>query len=254
MRFGKIGCAPMMKKWTARDYVQYGLVAMWDGIENAGWGVHDANATVWKNLVGHDYDLYLNTNRSSFENDALVAVPYPENASSKSQWGAASYTSPINFGARFSGYEIVFSVDKSTPFDIMSPGGTGEKVTDWGYKRFLCNGQRIQTVTTTSAESPEGWCFDIPVEYQFKKFSFSWGFLGRNSYRNAFNGQIVDKTSSIKTSGYYESQYISLFGRYPVTDYGGHGKIYCLRFYSRALTADEIAANYAVDKKRFNLP
>ena len=37
---------------TARDYVQTGLVAMWDGIENAGWGAHDPNATTWKDLVG----------------------------------------------------------------------------------------------------------------------------------------------------------------------------------------------------------
>ena len=38
---------------TARDYVQDGLVAMWDGIENAGWGEHDATATTWKDLVGN---------------------------------------------------------------------------------------------------------------------------------------------------------------------------------------------------------
>ena len=29
---------------------------------------------------------------------------------------------------------------------------------------------------------------------------------------------------------------------------------YSLRVYSRALTADEIAHNYAIDKERFNLP
>jgi hypothetical protein len=28
----------------------------------------------------------------------------------------------------------------------------------------------------------------------------------------------------------------------------------CIRIYSRALTAAEIAANYAIDKARFNLP
>ena len=27
--------------YTAKDYAQNGLLAMWDGIENAGWGVHD---------------------------------------------------------------------------------------------------------------------------------------------------------------------------------------------------------------------
>lgn len=31
-------------------------------------------------------------------------------------------------------------------------------------------------------------------------------------------------------------------------------EIYHIRAYSRALTADEIAHNYAVDKARFNLP
>ena len=32
------------------------------------------------------------------------------------------------------------------------------------------------------------------------------------------------------------------------------GEIFNIRIYSRVLTADEIAANYAIDKARFNLP
>ena len=39
-------------KLSAKSYVQDGLVAMWDGIENAGWGVHDASATTWTDLIG----------------------------------------------------------------------------------------------------------------------------------------------------------------------------------------------------------
>ena len=52
--FGKIGVGATLLKQgkTARDYVQNGLVAMWDGIENAGAGTHDAGATVWKDIVG----------------------------------------------------------------------------------------------------------------------------------------------------------------------------------------------------------
>ena len=44
---------------TVKDYVQDGLVAMWDGIENAGLGVHDPNATTWKDLSGNGHDLLL---------------------------------------------------------------------------------------------------------------------------------------------------------------------------------------------------
>ena len=46
---------------TAKSYVQDGLIAMWDGIENAGWGVHDMNATMWKDLTGNGRDLPLST-------------------------------------------------------------------------------------------------------------------------------------------------------------------------------------------------
>ena len=40
--------------WAAGTsaYVQDGLIACWDGIENAGVGVHNPSATVWKDLVG----------------------------------------------------------------------------------------------------------------------------------------------------------------------------------------------------------
>jgi len=36
----------------ASTYVQDGLIAMWDAIENVGWGMHDSNATIWKDLIG----------------------------------------------------------------------------------------------------------------------------------------------------------------------------------------------------------
>ena len=38
---------------TSASYVQRGLIAQWDGIDNVGTGVHDPNATVWKDLKGN---------------------------------------------------------------------------------------------------------------------------------------------------------------------------------------------------------
>ena len=37
---------------STSSYVQDGLIACWDGIENAGAGVHDGGATVWKDVKG----------------------------------------------------------------------------------------------------------------------------------------------------------------------------------------------------------
>lgn len=37
---------------SAKDYVQDGLIAMYDGIENIRYGQHSDSATIWVNLAG----------------------------------------------------------------------------------------------------------------------------------------------------------------------------------------------------------
>ena len=37
---------------SAKDYITDGLIAMWDGIENIGYGKHSYDASVWYDLVG----------------------------------------------------------------------------------------------------------------------------------------------------------------------------------------------------------
>ena len=59
---------------AASLYVQSGLVACWDGIENAGAGVHNPAATVWKDIVG-GYEFALtgvtvDADRMTFAGDA----------------------------------------------------------------------------------------------------------------------------------------------------------------------------------------
>ncbi len=45
---------------SAKSYVQNGLDAMWDGIENVGWSMHDENSQEWVDLVGGSPSLILN--------------------------------------------------------------------------------------------------------------------------------------------------------------------------------------------------
>ena len=51
MTFGKLGLNKLLSI-SAKDYVKDNLVAMWDGIENIGWGQHDNNTSIWKDLIG----------------------------------------------------------------------------------------------------------------------------------------------------------------------------------------------------------
>ena len=41
---------------TAYSYVQKGLKASYDGIDNAGTGTHDATVRTWKDLTGNEND------------------------------------------------------------------------------------------------------------------------------------------------------------------------------------------------------
>ena len=41
---------------TACSYVQKGLKASYDGIDNAGTGTHDPAVRTWKDLTGNGYD------------------------------------------------------------------------------------------------------------------------------------------------------------------------------------------------------
>ena len=45
----------------ASAYVQRGLIAQWDGIDNAGTGTHDANAETWVDRIGRRSPTKVNT-------------------------------------------------------------------------------------------------------------------------------------------------------------------------------------------------
>ena len=86
---------------AASSYVQGGLVACWDGIENAGAGTHDAGATVWKDIVG-GYEFALTG--VTVDADRMT---FAGNATSYGTLDAAGTTA--TFGAAMNGtLEIVY--------------------------------------------------------------------------------------------------------------------------------------------------
>ena len=59
-----LGMAAPAATYTSASYVQDGLIAQWDAIDNAGTGVHDPTTNVWKDLKGHN-DLTIVAGRGS---------------------------------------------------------------------------------------------------------------------------------------------------------------------------------------------
>ena len=239
MRLGKIGCAPMMKKWTARDYVQDGLVAMWDGIENAGWGVHDPNAVGWKDLSPNGYSL-------EQIGSPIISIGsgwYDLNCYSSSFLRRMGTTIPAITA------ECVFSVASKQYTVLTCPRG--------GYQSpfivfSICDWNMLIPLAY-SGKSIKG----IPISVGIPNATTVIHGGDRNS-TGFLNG--VSSNESFTSSSDLGWQYN--YTSYPTVGYassmGGRtgfiGRVFAIRYYSRNLTEAEIAANYKIDKIRFNLP
>ena len=209
---------------TARDYVQDGLIAMWDGIENAGWGVHDPNATVWKDLIGG-------------ETVSSPSVIFTDNSLSLD--GSYYMVGSKNYYAN-NGYsiELVFSAHTSPP-------SNSAVVVFGSYSGGGINWQNYWQTNIGGAWHSSNWPEKInQVSMTLDK-----------------NGRVV---YCHENQGYYEMSLSPFSYPYKVGSVGigkgwnqsktFDGEINCIRFYDRGLAQDEISANYAIDKARFNLP
>lgn len=233
------------KAYTAKDYVQDGLVAMWDGIENAGWGVHDDTATVWKDLVG-EYDLSLGL-AAMFEHNAIYA----------------------NRGIAGDGYMAIS--DMRLPLAM-------SKTLEASFRADKVSDSADSLVVKVGVSD-----YDNNYQYFTRLISVGWGgkidFSG--GFKNVFGdgGITADEVNSgdvTTATGIYDgaltvSAYCNGTARdrtYIDTGIAGvgtriggqdrtsrlfNGRIHNIRIYSRALTADEIAHNYEIDKARFGL-
>lgn len=211
---------------TAKDYVQDGLIAMWDGIENAGWGTHDVSANTWKDLAGGVGDLAVNNgtfneNRYVWQNskyDAIGSVSQATIDGVITLEVVANAPAPAGTGVSF----------------VTMRGGTGRRK----LMAYIVN--RRQTETWGSRY---GFSFvpTVNVVYTYCGIFIDPARLFVDA---------AERASTTTNAGWgHDTNNDICFGGY----YSGCS-IYAVRMYSRALTADEIAANYAIDQERFNLP
>ena len=220
---------------TARDYVQDGLIAMWDGIENAGWGVNDPSATVWKDLSGNgNYLTQTGTVNTTWENDACVfdknrgmgmtSFPAAKDAVLSKNWTL----------------EVVFS--------ITSTNNTNGSLFGLGSSRH----RTLFVYVNAGVEIPSALFKNTQVMP-----------IGENSL-NQVNHLAITGDGRVYVNGEFYTQRISSTNEPRDTSFNiGYlpqfrdymiGKINAIRFGGENLTAEKIAANYAIDKARFNLP
>lgn len=198
----------------ASDYVQSGLILLLDGIENSDWGVHDSAATEWNDLMG--------SGAWSIDGNAY----WTGLSLRRSVWGSDAITQKTGRWAGYPNFEIVFSID------ILWTGNNYIKLGRSG-TLFL---DRVRYLNYS--HTPNKLDATVPL-YQPMSISV----MGTTIY---VNGQKVEQLSEPTSSYSGENDTQRFLPWVP-------GEIYCIRRYSRVLTADEVEYNYELDKARFGL-
>ena len=217
-------------------YVTDGLVAMWDGEWNAGGGVHDAAAPVWKDLIGN--------------RDATLAgdISWGANYVHRGATSATTITLPdieIKPGFAIDYCMALINNGDGNFRDFATTSGLRMEIvrmTNGSLQRYYRNSK--DGYVSRSGPTPFGLSTDAQ--------RILIGFDSDGGY-GAYNGGSVsyDQTENtiLKDYGTIQSLAVGKYG----TLYE-NAKYHRICIYNRALTAAEIAHNYAIDKERFNLP
>lgn len=235
----------------AKDYyVQDGLLALWDGEDNQGTGAHVAGATTWKDLTGNHADM-------SFTTTPTLGANYIDVSAGGGGVSAPDIGAALNAGAAT--IEIVCDprelVNDATVFACVdgTGSGAGNRLT-WvrsGLPDYAAPGVVGAVEYQATGSYTPYPCFDLTTN-SVRSYTFTYG----TDCKIRKNGSsTVSKTVASKgvkgtaaNAWFSVGQRVSMAGQStPVLKM----RVYCVRVYNRELTAAEIAANHAADKKRF---
>ena len=230
---------------TAADYIQDGLVALWDGIENVGYGQHSDTLSSWVDLTGNGNNMPVGN--STILEDAVVF----DNGRYNAFFGTRAITPQI---------EVVLVPNLTANYNqnVISPYGCGP------YARFIIIKRSNRLLIPLAYSNYMNWgcrCADI-TDYDGIPVAVSilWGYCSNanNSRNNAYINGIEDVTilESAILSGY---DYCTDNGKMHIGFEGSLTNyrtktVKCIRLYNRELTPKEVRYNYLIDKIRFGLP
>ena len=218
---------------TPNDYVQNGLVCMYDGEWNIDIGQHENASKIW-------YDL-CNKRQISLINDAVFEEK------------CLNTTTTKPWSSKRSGFPAFITFEACGFFDSIDTSLGASHVPPL----FLVNGNRglffwgtnntIQYSTYTSTAyggHGHGQLWD-----SYPKFHTIGGY-NEDNISTTYSDGYAKKTSFNRQGPAQNAEYFQGGGYYGD---GIKAKIYNLRFYNRKLSENEIMQNYRIDKARFGL-
>ena len=232
------GFAAVAQAKTTSDYVQTGLVAMWDAFENAGRGLHVDATNEWTDLVSGRTLALLEGD--AFDGCQINLAKGVRATADKLFESAGDITIEVN--ARpvtlSSGYDMALvSVPNFARF--------GWDARDGGISIMYVNSAGTTENHYQSFASGYGNGQQLTQAGVFQTYS---ALIGIGSGAVYVNGSSRGKTGGVDWSGNQRSADLNA----QVGNGSAVSLVRTIRIYNRKLTAEEIAANRAVDMDRFD--
>ena len=237
-----------LRAWEPSDYVQEDLVLHYDGIRNAGAdAAHDPAATTWKDLSpsGNDAGTYIHSSAS--DNGAWGARGFV--FATDSYWQADARTSLTgDFTMQVACDTTTWNMQntKSWP-NLVGNNGAGASGSTDELSIFYHKGNKRLSTKFLAAY----------LEQHLPDWNCKYATLVRSgSTASLFDGTTPNFVSTSKT-GDIGADILIGSGTTDKNDSGSGdrrftGTIYSVRVYDKALSADELAWNRALDEARFH--
>lgn len=233
------GCGERIYPTNKIPYITNGLIAYWDGIWNAGLGVHNSDATVWKDLVG-TRDLTL-TDKGGWTNNAFVCKGSKKAAYNNDDLDVMKGT-----------IEVICKANNASSCIVLGITGTPSN----SFMRCLFafvnhnNSYYVQVCGLNNQSNPAKI---FATSNDLLKQTLLSSVFTNLSFTGFYNAEkIKTKTNNEWSFANFDST-ISVGGRKD-TNYTFNGNVYIIRIYNRQLSEEEIKYNAAIDALRFDNP
>ena len=235
---------------TALSYVQDGLVALYDGIENAGVGQHSENTTTWVNLAGD----------AALDGTCTNLLAWGENG-----WSVSGNCQPVRVvGMADVLKQAIFSIEFAcTPG---TPRATGNNVGRMCYfgqyngnaksvniERMKDGNLRFYRTGGTNGNPPTYAWGSTGTDYMTAgRFSSATYTVFTNQCLLYVKGDMKESKTNQDFSPVHETSPSIIGGELSRAEFAFSGTYHAFRLYNRVLTADEIKLNAMIDDARFN--
>ena len=223
---------------TAADYVQDGLIALWDGVENIGWNSHSDTATTWIDLVN-------GANLTIREGGTWGDNHLQTSGAACGAYAASNTTKMQALLNAVKHYQCCFSIDVAYT--------TSKNFVEFRYAQTSSTLSKILVgiAGLTGARYHFAINKTFGVTQDISRHSAACTFTDRNTVSALWFDGVSKTPSSNASQGVFGSAF-TIGSSANTTSNLCKGKMFCLRFYNRNLTAEEVCTNTTIDRKRFH--